>query len=90
MNYKFKSNYTERELAIIGLFSLKQSVSVPEMIDAIGKVTKKKVTRQNVVGQIRMMASKLASDGYVMKRTSRLGRGAVGVFTLAKIGARNV
>lgn len=88
MNYRFKNKYTERELAIIALCTLKHSVSVTEMIEVVSRVSKTKVTRQSVVGQIRLMASKLASDGYVMRRTSKLGRGAVGVFTLAKIGGK--
>lgn len=85
MNFKLKAKYTERELAIIGLFSLRSHVSVPEMIDAISKVSKKKPTRQAVVSAIKLMANKLAIDGYVMRRTSKIGRGAVGTYCMAKI-----
>ncbi len=85
MKFKFKNKYTEKELAIIGLFSLRASVSIPEMIDAVNKVSAKPVSRQAIASQIRLMASKLAMDGYVMKRTSGIGRGAVGVFVLTTV-----
>jgi len=82
-----RNKYTEKELAIIALFHLKSKVSIPEMIEAIERSTGEKVTRQAVAARIRTMAGKLALDGHVLKRTSRLGRGAYGTYVMTKVGS---
>lgn len=82
MRFKFKQSYTDRQMVLIGLFSLKVKVTIDEMVDAMERKTNKKVSRQGITSIIKAMANKLALDGYVMKRTSKLGRGSVGEYIL--------
>lgn len=85
MRYKFKQKYTERQMMVLGLFSVQLKVKTDDIMALMEKHTKRAMTRQQINSHIHTMANKLALDGYVMKRTSGIGRGARGEYILIQV-----
>lgn len=77
-----KNKLSSREQLIFEILLVRGSSSVDEIIDYISVSEKKVSTRRSVTGSIKYLAAKIPEHGFFIRRTSKIGTGAIGVYEM--------
>lgn len=85
MKLQLKQNYTSRQLSLIAPFRENGEVTIEEIIQSVERRENKKISNNSAISQLQNMATKLAQDGYLILRTSKLGRGNKGQWKLKQL-----
>jgi len=80
-------NLTNSEKKLFQLFNrnLNKDVEIDRIIETMKRANKKAPSRQAAIVRLKYFASKIAPRGWIVERTSGLGRGVTGTFRMSKV-----
>ena len=87
MKLQLNQNYTARQRGLLSAFRATGEASVDEIAIAMELETERHISRSAVAHSVSTIANKLAQDGYVLLRKSKLGRSHKGLWELVELGS---
>ena len=79
-----KATLSPREKLIFELLIKKKSANIDQIVDHVSVGLEAKPTRRSVTITVKYLAAKIAEHGMIIRRTSGIGSGHIGVYELVK------